>query len=178
MPTEAMEALYRGDLDEAKRLLPPDEELTTAEAAAFGRMERLQALLDDDPSRANEWSDDGFGPLALAIFGGHEECARLLIDRGADLETPSRHERIRGIRPIHTAAFVRSVELTRLLLDAGADVNGRGEGGFTGLHSAAQNGDVELVRLLLERGADRTLATEDGRRPADLATGETASLLQ
>jgi uncharacterized protein len=178
MPTEAMQALYRGELDEAQRLLPPDDELTAPEAAAFGRIDRLRTLLDEDPARANAWSDDGFGALALAIFGRQEECARLLIDCGADFEAPSRHDTIRGIRPIHTAAFVRSVELTRLLVDAGADVNGRGEGGFTALHSAAQNGDVELVRLLLERGADPTLATDDGRRPADVATGETAALLQ
>jgi ankyrin repeat protein len=177
MPTEAMQALYRGDLEEAQRLLPPDEELSASEAAAFGRLERLRALLDEDPNRANEWSDDGFGALALAIFGGQEDCARLLIERGADLEAPSRHETIRGIRPLQTAAFVRSAALTRLLLDAGADVNSRGEGGFTALHTAAQNGDVELARLLLERGADRALATSDGKRPADLATGEAAQLL-
>ena len=172
-----MQALYEGDVERATSLLAPDTELRAPEAAAFGRLERLQQLLGEDPANANAWADDGFSALALAIFGGQEEAARLLIERGADLEAASRHETIRGIRPIHTAAFVRSAPLARLLLDAGADVNGRGEGGFTALHTAAQNGDVELARLLLERGADPSLATGDGRRPADMAQGGVAELL-
>jgi ankyrin repeat protein len=173
-----MQALYEGDAERARSLLAPDEALAAPEAAAFGRIARLRQVLDADAGAANAWSDDGFSALALAIFGGQEEAARLLIERGADLETPSRHETIRGIRPIHTAAFVRSPPLARLLLDAGADVNGRGEGGFTALHTAAQNGDVELGRLLLARGADPSLATDDGRRPADMAQGAVAELLR
>src|SRR2546430_14332361 len=149
----AMNALYLGDLDEAERLLPPDEELSAAEAAAFRRIARLRALLDEDPSKANGWTPDGFGALAMAIYGGNEDAARLLIESGADLEALSRHETIR-VRPIQTAAFVRSVPLTRLLLDAGAEVNSRAEGGFTALHTAVDNGDVELAQPLLERCAD------------------------
>lgn len=172
----AMNALYQGDIAEAERLLPPDEELSAAEAAAFGRMERLRALLDEDPRSANDRTPDGFGALAMAIYGGHEDAARLLIERGADLEALSRHETIR-VRPVQTAAFVRSVPLTRLLLDAGADVNSRAEGGFTALHTAADNGDVELAQLLLERGADPGLANDEGKRPADYASGPVAALL-
>ena len=91
---------------------------------------------------------------------------RLLLERGADPKALSTNEAVR-VPPLSTAAFVRSVPLARLLLDSGADVNGRGEGGFTALHSAAQNGDGDLARLLLERGADKSLATDDGRLPAD-----------
>src|SRR5919108_4431160 len=96
----AVNALYRGDLDEARRLLPPDQKLSAAEAAALGRLERLRALLEEDPGAANDWTPDGFSALAMAIYGGHEEAARLLIERGADLEALSRHETTRG-RPLH-----------------------------------------------------------------------------
>jgi ankyrin repeat protein len=171
-----MDALYRGDLEEAQRLVPPDDELSTAEAAAFGRIDRLRALLDEDSRAANDWTPDGFGALAMAIYGGHEDAVRLLIERGADLEALSRHETIR-VRPLQTAAFVRSVPMARLLLDAGADVNSRAEGGFTALHTAADNGDAELARLLLERGADPGLTTDEGKQPVDYATGPVAALL-
>jgi uncharacterized protein len=164
--SEALQALYTGDTEKARELLPPDEELSVFEAAAFGRLDALRRILNDDPAQATALSNDGFTALHLAVFGGQAEAARALLERGADPNALSRNEAVR-VPPLGTAAFVRSVPLARLLLDSGADVNGRGEGGFTGLHSAAQNGDEELARLLLERGADPSLATDDGKRPAD-----------
>jgi ankyrin repeat protein len=164
--SQALEALYAGEAERARELLPPDDELTVFEAAAFGRLNALRRILDDDPADVNAFSGDGFTALHLAVFGGREEAARLLLERGANPNVVSTNEAVR-VAPLGTAAFVRSVPLARVLLDSGADVNGRGEGGFTALHSAAQNGDEELARLLLERGADPSLATEDGKRAAD-----------
>ena len=163
--SEALEALYAGD-EKARELLRPDDELSVFEAAAFGRLERLRRILDDDPGQAKALSGDGFTALHLAIFGGQEEAARLLLEHGADPKALSTNEAVR-VPPLGTAAFVRSVPLARLLLDSGANVNGRGDGGFTALHSAAQNGDEDFARLLLERGADPSLATEDGKLAGD-----------
>lgn len=165
--SEALQALYAGDEERARELLGPDEELSVFEAAAFGRIERLNEILAADPARAAAFSEEGFTALHLAVFGRQEEAAHALLERGADPNALSRNEAVR-VPPLGTAAFVRSLPLARLLLDAGADVNGRGEGGFTPLHTAAQNGDEELARLLEERGADPNLAADDGRRPADL----------
>jgi uncharacterized protein len=153
MVSEALEALYAGDAEKARKLLLPDDRLTVFEAAAFGRVEALRRILDDDPAHAAAFSEDGFTALHLAVFGKQEEAARLLIERGADVDALATGS-IARVRPLGTAAFVRSVPLARLLLDAGADVNGEGEGGFTALDSAKQSGDEELVWLLLERGAE------------------------
>lgn len=172
--SEALEALYAGNVEQANRLLRPDDELSVFEAAAFGRLDRLRSILDDDPAQAKALSGDGFTALHLAIFGDQEEAARLLLERGADPNALSTNEAVR-VPPLGTAAFVRSVPLARLLLDECADVNGRGEGGFTALHSAAQNGDEELARLLLERGADASLATDEGRRASDFGLGDLLS---
>jgi ankyrin repeat protein len=168
--SEALQALYAGDEARGRELLPPDERLSVFEAAAFGKLERLKEIVREDPTQAKALSDDGFTALHLAVFGGQEEAARVLLEAGADPNAPSTNEAVR-VPPLGTAAFVRSTALARLLLDSGADVNGRGEGGFTALHSAAQNGDAELARLLLERGADPSLAADDGRRPAELGLG-------
>jgi uncharacterized protein len=172
--SEAMRALYEGDEEKARKLLPPDGELSIFEAAAFGRTERLAGILDADPRQATAFSEDGFTALHLAIFGRQEEAVRLLLERGADPNALSTGE-IAKVPPLGTAAFAGSTALARLLLDSGADPNVRGEGGFTALHSAAQNADEELARLLLERGADPGLAAADGRRPADFGLAELLS---
>jgi len=169
--SDALRALYAGETERAEELLPPDEKLSVFEAAAFGRTARLAALLSDDPSRATALSEDGFTALHLAIFAGQPKAARLLLDRGADVDALSTGP-IARVPPLGTAVFVRSPQLARLLLDAGADVNRQGAGGFTALHSAAQSGDVELVKLLLERGADPGVRASDGRRAVDCAQND------
>jgi uncharacterized protein len=166
--SEALQALYAGDAERGRALLPPDDGLSVFEAAAFGRVDRLAAILDADPAQAAAFSADGFTALHLAVFGGQAQAAAALIEAGAGLDACSTGP-VAQVPPLGTAAFARSAPLARLLLDAGADVNGRGGGGFTALHTAAANGDEELVGLLLERGADPGLAADDGRRPADLA---------
>lgn len=154
MASDAMQALYAGDVEKARGLLAADDELSVFDAAAFGRVARLRAILESDPSQARAWSADGFTALHLACFGEQEAAARLLIEHGADVNVRSTGS-IARVPPLGTAAFVHSTRLAQLLLDAGADVNGEGEGGFTALDTAVQNGHEELVRLLLARGADR-----------------------
>ena len=118
--SEALQALYQGDVERAQALLRPDEELPSYEAAAFGRIQRLRELLAADPANANDWSPDGFSALHLAIFGGSEEAVRLLVEGGADVDALATSE-IARVRPLGTAAFVGRPDLKKLLLDAGAD---------------------------------------------------------
>lgn len=115
-----MQALYQGDGARARALLPPDDELNVFEAAAFGRVERLRAILDDDPHQAHAFSPDGFTALHLAVFGGSEDAARELIARGADVNVVSSAE-IAQVTPLGTAVFVTSAPLARILIDAGSD---------------------------------------------------------
>jgi ankyrin repeat protein len=165
-------ALYFGRSAIADELVGAAPDLDVFEAAAYGRIERLEELVGADPTLANAWSPDGFQPLGLAVFFGHPEAARFLIDQGADVDQAARHAHIKAA-PIHSATAASDpaarVELTRLLLDRGANVNAAQEGGFTPLHAAAQHGDAELARLLLDRGADRTATTDDGRAAGAIA---------
>jgi 4-hydroxy-4-methyl-2-oxoglutarate aldolase len=118
--SDAVQALYAGDAERARALLGRDDELSVFDAAAFGRIERLRAILQADASQARACSDDGFTALHLAVFGRQEEAARVLIEHGAGLDTRSTGE-IARVPPLGTAAFVGSAPLARLLLDAGAD---------------------------------------------------------
>jgi len=168
--SQALQALYEGDVARARSLLPPDPELTIFEAAAFGRTDRLREILTAEPSQVTALSIDGFTALHLAIFGNQREAAGVLIDHGADVNQLSANTA--HVPPLGTAAFVRSLPLTQLLLDAGADVNGHEESGFTALHAAAENGDPDIARELLARGADRQIRTTEGKTAADLAAND------
>jgi ankyrin repeat protein len=117
--TDLLEALYRGDDEKVAELLAADPELSVFEAAAFGRTARLGESLDEDPTLANAFGDDGFQPLGLACFFGHVDAARLLLDRGADPNRPGEG----GFTALHAAAQNGDEGLARLLLERGADAS-------------------------------------------------------
>jgi ankyrin repeat protein len=152
---ELLEAVYRGDQARVEELLAADPELDVFEAAAVGRTDRLRDLLDGDPALANAWAEDGFQPLGLASFFGHVEAARLLVERGAEVNSASRNDM--KVMPLHSAAATGDpdarYELATLLLEAGADPNARQQDDYTPLMAAEQSGDERLRNLLIERGA-------------------------
>jgi ankyrin repeat protein len=153
--SELLQAIYRGDQARTDELLAGDPELDVFEAAAVGRTDRLRELLDEDPSLANAWAEDGFQPLGLASFFGHVESARLLLERGADVNSASRNNF--KVAPLHSAVAEKDAEvryeLATLLLEQGADPNARQQDDFTPLMAADQHGDERLRALLVEHGA-------------------------
>jgi ankyrin repeat protein len=153
--SELLQAVYSGDQARADELLAENPELDVFEAAAVGRADRLRELLDGDPSVANAWAEDGFQPLGLASFFGHADAARLLVERGAEVNSASRNEM--KVMPLHSAAATGDpdarYELAKLLLEAGADPNARQQDDYTPLMAAEQHGDERLQSLLIERGA-------------------------
>jgi ankyrin repeat protein len=156
--SDLLEALYRGDRERVDELLAAGPALDVFEAAALGRTDRLRGLLDEDPTRANAFGADGFHPLGLACFFGHVDAARLLLERGADVNALSRNDRIQTAA-IHAAAASEAKdeatrhELVKLALEHGADPNLPQGGGFRAIDAARVNGDERIERLLLEHGA-------------------------
>ena len=163
-----MAAVYRGDQARVDELLAHGPELDIFEAAAVGRADRVEQVLDADPGRISAWTEDGFTPLHLAAFFRRPETARLLVERGALIDVVARNEQWQ-VTPLQSAAAAREEETAALLLERGADPNARQRGGFTALHAAAQHGDAPFVALLLAHGADPALAADDGRTAADFA---------
>jgi ankyrin repeat protein len=156
--SDLLEALYRGDRARVDELLAADPQLDLFEAAALGRTDRVRELLDEDPTRANAFANDGFHPLGLACFFGQREAARILLDRGADVNALSTNEQIQTAA-IHAAAAAAGDETTRydlvkLALEHGADPNLPQGGGFRPIDAARQNGDTRVEQLLLEHGAE------------------------
>jgi uncharacterized protein len=162
-----LNAQYRGREDLVQMLLAAHPALDIFEASAVGDADRIPELLGQDPSLATAWSSDGYTPLHLAAFFGHQEVAQLLLDPGADVSAISRN--VMAVMPLHSAAASGQGSIAELLLDRGAKVDARSHEGYTALLEAAQNGDADLVDLLLSNGADPKLALDDGRTAGELA---------
>ena len=93
---------------------------------------------------------DGFGsPLTIAVRKGHYSAAKLLIERGANVNIPTKYYG----DPVMIAAAQSRADLVELLLEHGAipDSTLNGE---PVLHVAAMMGCFSCVRALVEAGAD------------------------
>lgn len=135
-------------------------------AAAFGRFEMVQTLLDAgaDPGCIDE---KGRTALKIAIKEGHQDIVTLLKKTGAP-DTPEVME-----HPSDTllgAAKKGHLELLSSALAAGADPNasqvsaGRQRREKTALMFAAERGHLDVVKRLLEAGAEVDLSDRPGKK--------------
>lgn len=162
-----LRAAYRYQPDAVAAILAYRPELDLYSAAAIGDSARLTQLLELDHAAAETFAGDGFNALQLSCFFGQPACARLLLERGANVEAISKNGM--ELRALHAAAAGRNHECVELLLAHGADANAPQHGGWTALHAAVNNRDPRMVSALLARGADPQRANEFGKTPLDLA---------
>lgn len=171
-----MRARYRFDPPLLDAVRSRVGDLDVFEAAALGDVERLRALLDDDPALATTYSGDGFTALHFAAFFGSPAATAVLLERGAQVDALGQGW-MTGTA-LHSAVSRRESEVARLLVEAGAGPDLRQSGGWTPLHAAAANGDLPDVELLLDAGADPTATNDEGRSVSELAeeSGDEATI--
>lgn len=168
--TAVLCAVYIGRRDLAEQLLASGATLNAYEAAALGRLDRLQELVASNPAVVSEYSNDGWTALHLAAFFGQPDATRFLLSHGAPVNAYSRNN-MRNT-PLNAAAAGGRAEVVNILLAHGADVNAKQEGGFTPLHAAAFQGNVTITRALLAKGTDVNARNDSGQTALDLALGK------
>ena len=104
-------------------------------------------------------------PLECAAAGGHTDCVRLLLQRGANVHKTTED----GWSLTHSAACHGGKEMLQTVLDAGCEVDGSDKEYGTPLMCASEGGSIDCVRLLLQRGADVHKRTTRGCTPAHYA---------
>lgn len=148
-------AVYRGHPGIADLLLRHGAQLDAFTAAALGRTDQLEVLLDRGETAPGARSPDGWTPLHLAAFFGHRDTAAMLLDRGADIAARSTNDLENT--PLHAALAGGRGPVAELLVERGADVNAVAAG-LRPLDIAAGREDEEMVEFLTRHGASRSEA--------------------
>jgi cytochrome c len=128
------------------------------DAAKNGDVPALTAALEagDDVNESDGWAT----PLWYAARRGHEDAAKLLIARGADVNLTTKSSG----PPLLGAIERKNGILVKLLLVSGADPKTK-----SALYLAAKSGCLECVTALVDLGADVNALNQDREPPIHAA---------
>jgi len=151
----------------ARLLLDRGAPVDLFEACAIGDRARVEEILRTRPDLLDAHASDGFTPLTLACYFGHEEVVKHLLALGANVDLKATHAM--AVAPLHAAVAGRHETITGLLLDAGANPDAASHGGWRPVMQAAAHGDLGILQKLLDRGADPGARSEEGKTALALA---------
>ena len=143
------------------------------DASAAGDAARVQELIAGATPAVNQAREphaepsihDRETPLMVACRNGHDDCVRLLLGVGADVEQRKKN----SVTALLIACQNGHLDCARLLLEAGAAVDQATADGCTPLLVACRNGRLDCARLLFEAGAAVDQARADGCTPLLMA---------
>ncbi len=129
---------------------------------------QVEPFIAGDPSRS-DWPDGRDDPLLMvAIRRGREDIARVLIERGADVNWSPPYDR--NWSPLAQACDrAASLDFVQYLIAKGARLNPGVKEGWTLLHSTASGGSVDIARFLIGKGFTVQAAHHRYGTPLDVA---------
>eukprot|EP01039_Chlorochromonas_danica_P001790 gene1791-1956_t len=154
---------------------------------------------EGNPNLINQYNENGYTPLSLAVKIDNEEIVECLLDHHAEPDiidessgrTPLffsvqvgnhsitklllRHHAsvnmpdFKCITPLMIAASLNDVKHCEILCTKFAELDIQDENGWTALHYGAMTNAVAAVRFLVEQGANKNLRDRNKRKPLHLA---------
>jgi len=134
---------------------------------AIGRKCRpahVASLVDSgaSPSAKTEW---GVSAFQLSLELGAEDCAKMLLEAGADIRSVSKN----GQNAIHSAVLGGAGRDLASLIGAGVPFDLPDIQGVTPLMIAAYTANRDAIKILQSAGADPCRRDKRGRRAADIS---------
>ena len=169
------------------------ERLNSPFGAIGQRRPRASAIAPPPPGSENVRSRDagmqnadggGLTPLVFAVREDCQECARILLEAGADVNQRTRY----GWTPLLVATQNRHYKLAAFLLDRGANANLANLGGWSPLYLATDNRNIEsgdypvrtpdmdhleFIKLLIAKGANVNTRVCGAASTSTLCIGDT-----
>ena len=136
------------------------------DAARYGNLERVKALVKGNPDLVFSKDENGATPLLIAALGGHKDIAELLLANKAEVNATNNYR----MTPLHVSALKGYKDIAALLLANNAEVNAKDSDGDTALKLAASGGFTELVELLRQHGGKDATPTDARSKDASSAT--------
>jgi ankyrin repeat protein len=133
-------------------------------AAATGDIEKIRSILDAGVD-VNVKDNSGASLLHIALLGGQEAAAALLISKGIDTHATLTD----GTGALHFAVLRNCKEIAKFLIEDGVDVNAMGANFGTPLHIAARTGQTDIAEMLIANGADVNIKDKRNQTPLAIA---------
>jgi len=137
-------------------------------AVLYGFVKTLIVLIENKFSVNERRSGNGSTPLFSAVFNNHEECVKILIEHGADVNVEAFDKQ----SPLHQSAESGATKCAQLLIDNKAEINCKKINGLTPLHFAANEGHIECLKLLIDNRAEINCKEINGWTPLHFAAGK------
>lgn len=133
--------------------------ITALLKALENRHKEIAELLISLGANVNDMNRDGNTPLFYATGTDFLDIAKMLIDKGADINASIINEAIKN----------HNLELIRILIERGADINSYWIERNPPLCAAAEFGSLEIVEYLINKGANVNIESGNGGFPLHIA---------
>ncbi|XP_027070621.1 protein S-acyltransferase 24 [Coffea arabica] len=131
-------------------------------AAAYGDMEKLQRLVENEGCSVSEPDSLGHYALQWAALNNRTAAAQYIIERGGDVNAADHT----GQTALHWSAVRGAIQVAEVLLQEGARVNAADMYGYQTTHVAAQYGQTSFLYYIVTKwNADPDVPDNDGRSP-------------
>jgi len=137
------------------------------EAAAKGRLDEVQTLVERQWSIIEPITPEGMTPLHVAAEAGFVDVVAYLVGKGANIHAVENE----GHTPLLLAAAGGRAEVIEFLVENGADIQAStSHERLTPLHLAALMGEPVVVKYLVDHGAKINAGDKDYDTPLHLAS--------